>query len=93
MPLDREVQLNRCIVLFGAVFTVALFSPNRVVTSTRAGASMDVNTVAPLAAHLNYFVGPNSARWRTNIPTFERVRDRDVFDGIDVVFYGRDQVP
>jgi len=46
---------------------------------------------APLAGRVNYLVGCDRTSWRTNIPTFERVRYRNVFDGIDVVFYGREQ--
>lgn len=36
----------------------------------------------------NDFRGNDPARWRTNIPHFERVRMSNVYDGIDVVYYG-----
>jgi hypothetical protein len=37
---------------------------------------------------VNYFIGNDPARWRANIPTFERVRYRSVYPGIDLVYYG-----
>ena len=36
----------------------------------------------------NYFVGRDSRKWRSDIPQFGRVRYRDVYPGIDLVFYG-----
>ena len=42
-----------------------------------------------LAARSNYFVGNDPARWRSNVPTFGRVRYRQVYPGIDLVYYGQ----
>jgi uncharacterized protein (TIGR03437 family) len=39
----------------------------------------------------NYFIGPNESAWHTDIPHFTKVRYRDVYPGIDVVFYGSGQ--
>ena len=39
----------------------------------------------------NYFIGNDPAKWRTDIPQFGKVRYRDVYPGIDVVFYGSDR--
>ncbi len=36
----------------------------------------------------NYFIGNDPSRWRTNIPNYEKVRYRDVYPGIDLVYYG-----
>jgi len=38
----------------------------------------------------NYFIGNDPAKWHTHVPQFEQVRYRDVYPGIDVVFYGKD---
>ncbi len=42
-----------------------------------------------LPGRTNYFVGRNPARWRTNIPSFARVRYANVYPGIDLVYYGK----
>jgi hypothetical protein len=41
-----------------------------------------------LAGKVNYLLGNDPAQWRTNIPTFSRVRYREVYPGIDLVYYG-----
>jgi len=43
----------------------------------------------PLAGQSNYFVGSDPAQWRTNIPTFARVRYQQVYPGVDLIYYGR----
>lgn len=44
--------------------------------------------VSPLPGVTHYLTGRDPSRWRTNVPTFARVRYRDVYPGIDVVYYG-----
>ena len=39
------------------------------------------------SAHIDSFVGPRS-RWRSNIPSYSRVRYRSVYPGVDVDYYG-----
>jgi uncharacterized protein (TIGR03437 family) len=39
----------------------------------------------------NYLVGRESSQWHTGVPQFGKVRYRDVYPGIDVVFYGNPQ--
>ena len=36
----------------------------------------------------NYFLGNDPAKWHANIPTFTRVRYREVYPGVDLVYYG-----
>jgi len=36
----------------------------------------------------NYFIGKDPAKWRTNVPTYARVHYRDVYPGVDLVYYG-----
>jgi Beta-propeller repeat/Abnormal spindle-like microcephaly-assoc'd, ASPM-SPD-2-Hydin len=42
----------------------------------------------PQPGKVNYFFGNDPAQWRTNIPTYGRVRYKDVYPGIDLVYYG-----
>lgn len=37
---------------------------------------------------VNYFIGNDKKKWRTNIPTYTSVRYKEVYDGIDMRFYG-----
>ena len=36
----------------------------------------------------NYFVGKDPSKWRRNVPHFSRVRYRQVYPGVDLVYYG-----
>ncbi len=36
----------------------------------------------------NYFIGSDPAKWRTDIPTYARVRYREIYSGVDLVYYG-----
>ncbi len=41
-----------------------------------------------LPGKANYFIGNDPKKWRTNIPTYAKVRYRDVYPGVDLVYYG-----
>jgi hypothetical protein len=53
-----------------------------------ANPDLDVEALDELPGKSNYFVGNDSALWRTGIPTFQRVRYHEIYPGIDLVFYG-----
>lgn len=55
-----------------------------------ANRSAGVEGVDPLPGVANYLVGRDTSRWLTNIPSFAKIRYRDVYPGIDAVYYGRD---
>jgi len=44
--------------------------------------------VDPLPGRVDYFLGNDPANWRTNIPSYARVKYADVYPGVDLVFYG-----
>ncbi len=46
---------------------------------------------AELPGKSNYFIGNDPAKWRTNVPTYSKIRYRDVYPGIDVVYHGNQQ--
>jgi hypothetical protein len=47
-----------------------------------------LHTLDPLPGRVNYYVGTDAAHWRTDIPTFSRIRYAEVYPGVDVVMYG-----
>ena len=36
----------------------------------------------------NYFIGNDPKRWRTNVPTYAKVKFASIYPGVDVVYYG-----
>ena len=36
----------------------------------------------------NYYMGSDPSKWLTNVPTFGKVAYQNVYDGIDLVYYG-----
>jgi hypothetical protein len=47
--------------------------------------------VDELPGKANYFIGNNPETWRTNVPTFAKVAQPQVYPGIDVIYYGNPQ--
>ena len=45
----------------------------------------------PQPGKVNYFIGRDPAKWHTNVPTYARVRYKNVYPGIDLVYYGSHQ--
>ena len=48
-----------------------------------------VNGEAELAGKRHYFIGNDPAQWHRDIPTYGKVRYRDVYPGIDLLYYGK----
>src|SRR5205823_4939412 len=47
-----------------------------------------VSGVNVLPGKVNYFHGNDPKQWRTNIPTYTKVKYERVYPGIDLVYYG-----
>src|SRR6266513_56732 len=47
-----------------------------------------VGGIDELPGKANYFIDNNPARWRTHVPTYAKVQYREVYPGIDLVYYG-----
>jgi len=41
-----------------------------------------------LRGKANYFIGKDPAQWHTNVPTYAKVHYREVYPGIDLLYYG-----
>lgn len=57
-----------------------------------ANPSPRVSGVKPLAAKSNYLLGGDPKGWITGVPCFERVEFREVYPGVDLVYYGTEGV-
>jgi hypothetical protein len=53
-----------------------------------ANANARVTGLDELAGTSNYFIGNDPAKWRTNVPTYSKVKYEAIYSGIDLVFYG-----
>ena len=45
----------------------------------------------PQPGRMNYFIGNDPRKWRRNVPTYGQVRYKNVYRGIDLVYYGSNQ--
>jgi len=48
-----------------------------------------VTAVNELPGKSNYLIGNDPNKWRTNVPTYGRVRYESVYPGVDLVYYGK----
>lgn len=55
---------------------------------TGANAGAKARAEDPLPGRSNYYIGNDPSRWRTNIPNYRKVRYRQAWHGIDIVYYG-----
>ncbi|HEY0765425.1 MAG TPA: SBBP repeat-containing protein [Pyrinomonadaceae bacterium] len=54
-----------------------------------ASSSPQVAGQDELPGKVNYFIGNDPAKWRRNIPTYRKAFFKDVYPGIDMVYYGQ----
>jgi hypothetical protein len=57
-------------------------------TLTGARAQAPAEGLSLLPGKSNYLVGTDASQYKTDIPNFARVRYRNVYPGVDVVYYG-----
>ena len=65
-------------------------SSQSVVRMKFAGADPQAEMVGldKLPGIVNYFIGDDPSKWRTHIPTYQKVGYKDLYSGIDLVYYG-----
>src|ERR1035437_6033922 len=56
-----------------------------------ANTSPQVTGIDELPGKTNYFIGNDPKKWRTNVPTYAKVKYKRVYPGIDLVYYGNQQ--
>jgi len=55
----------------------------------RANPAAKVSGVNELPGKSNYLTGNDPKKWRTNVPTYGRVRYENIYPGVDLVYYGK----
>jgi Abnormal spindle-like microcephaly-assoc'd, ASPM-SPD-2-Hydin/Beta-propeller repeat len=70
-----------------------LASPPAVLRMRVLGASRSpqISGLDELTGKSNYFIGNDPSKWRTNVPNYAKVRYRDTYPGVDLVYYGNQQ--
>jgi Bacterial Ig-like domain (group 3)/Beta-propeller repeat len=53
-----------------------------------ANAEAKITGTDELAGTSNYFIGNDPTKWRTNVPTYAKVKYEGIYSGIDLVYYG-----
>ena len=53
-----------------------------------ANPAAHVKGLEQLPGKVNYFLGNDPGKWRTNVPTYAAVKVHDIYPGIDVSYYG-----
>jgi hypothetical protein len=54
----------------------------------KANRAAEVTGADELPGKSNYFIGNNPKKWRTNVPTYSKVKYEGIYSGIDLVYYG-----
>ena len=53
-----------------------------------ANPAAKVTGIDELPGKSNYFIGNDPKKWRTNVPTYAKVKYEGIYPGIDLVYYG-----
>ncbi len=53
-----------------------------------AKALLKASGMDELTGKANYFIGSDPSKWRTNVPTFAKVKYSEVYPGVDLIYYG-----
>ena len=54
----------------------------------RSNSSAPIEGIDPLPGRSNYFIGKNPESWRHDVSSYGKVRYRNVYPGVDLVYYG-----
>jgi len=54
-----------------------------------ADPSATVSGAGELPGKVNYFIGNDPGKWRSNVPTYAKVEYKGIYPGVDLVYYSR----
>lgn len=93
---EKVAFLARCngynLFLTAREVVLSLRSPNNRGVSMRlvgANPRSVIEGLDALPSQSHYFIGADGNRWHSNIPNFARAAYREIYPGIDLVFYGK----
>jgi len=84
-PASRQLGLNRRTGISGGGATERSVLRMEFVSANPQAAAVGLDK---LPATSDYFLGNNSAAWRTGVTRYGKVRYRGIYPGVDVVYYG-----
>jgi len=61
------------------------------ITFLLANRDASLSGTGELEGKVNYLVGNDPARWRTQVPVFARAEVRSLYEGVDLIYYGHGQ--
>src|SRR6266404_5176357 len=56
-----------------------------------ANSAPEITGLGRLSGNRNYFRGNDPSKWQSNIPTYARVEYRELYPGVNLVYYGNEQ--
>jgi hypothetical protein len=54
----------------------------------RSSSKAEITGVNRMPTKVNYFMGNDPQKWHTDVPAYSQVKYRDVYPGVDLLFYG-----
>jgi hypothetical protein len=86
----RNSQLGASCKVSPTVASRDRLKKNGIVAIEWLGANPDAafEATQPLAARVNHFTGTDPTQWRSDVALFSKVRQKSVYPGIDLVYYG-----
>jgi uncharacterized protein (TIGR03437 family) len=89
----KFIARGRGYQLFLAATEAVLELPSASLRMKLSGANPDpqVEGLDQLSGKSHYFIGAEPQQWRANVPTYARVRYREVYPGVDLIYYGKQQ--
>jgi Big-like domain-containing protein/carboxypeptidase family protein/IPT/TIG domain-containing protein/beta-propeller repeat-containing protein len=56
-----------------------------------ANSQAHISGLEELPGKNNYFIGNDPRKWRTDVPTYGKVKYSEIYPGIDLIYYGKQQ--
>lgn len=53
-----------------------------------ANPTPQITGIDELPGKVNYFIGKDPSKWRSDVPTYTKVEYKDVYPGVNLVYYG-----